>query len=96
MTRVVFCRVLKREAPGLDQAPYPGELGQRIYHEVSAEGWQQWLQRLAAIINENRLSTADYRSLETIEQHMRGFLFSEGDLGNLPPGFATGGGARKK
>lgn len=87
MTRMVHCVVLKREAEGLDRVPHPGELGQRIYASVSQEGWQQWLQRLTLIINENGLSTADPASIEIIEKHMRGFLFNEGDLGTLPQGF---------
>lgn len=88
MTTLVMCSVLKREAPALEKAPYPGELGARILANVSAEGWQQWLERLVPIINENRLSTADPRHLEFIEEQMRGFLFGEGDGGGLPAGFA--------
>ncbi len=87
MSRMVFCQVLKREAEGLDTPPYPGELGQRIYENVSAEGWKQWLERLTIIINENGISTADPASLDVIEQHMLGFLFGEGEFGQLPPGF---------
>ncbi len=89
MARLVNCSVLKHEAEGLEKAPYPGELGQRIFDNVSAEGWTQWLERLATIINENQLSSADPASLEVIEQHMLGFLFGEGDLGQLPAGFTT-------
>lgn len=92
--RKVFCKVLKLEAEGLDSPPYPGDLGMRIYENISKEGWQQWLQRLATILNENRLSTADPGSLEVIERHMLGFLFGEGDLGQLPPGFNPGGGKK--
>ena len=91
MTRIVQCLILKREAEGLDRAPYPGELGQRIYDNISREGWKQWLERLATIINENRLSTADPGSLHVIEQHMLGFLFSEGEMGKLPEGFRPPG-----
>lgn len=91
MTRTVRCAVLKREADGLERLPYPGPLGQRIYENVSKEGWKQWLQRLTTIINENRLSTADPGSIQVIEQHMLGFLFGEGDMGKLPPGFQAGG-----
>jgi len=40
------------------------------------------------------LSTADPGSLEVIERHMVGFLFGEGDLGQLPPGFNPGGGKK--
>ncbi len=88
MTRTVNCVVLKREAEGLDKPPHPGPLGQRIYDNVSAEGWSQWLERLVMIINENQLSTADPGAIELIEQHMLGFLFGEGDLGQLPSGFS--------
>lgn len=91
MSRMVFCQVLKREAPALEEAPYPGEIGQRILDNVSAEGWRQWLERLTTIINENRLSTADPGSLDLIEKHMLGFLFNEGDYGNLPSGFVPQG-----
>lgn len=91
MSRTVHCQFLGREAEGLDRPPYPGALGRRIYESVSREGWQLWLQRLATIINENRLSTADPRHLELIEKHMLGFLFGEGDLGRLPQGFAPKG-----
>ena len=94
MPRTVYCVVLKREAEGLERPPYPGPLGQRIYENVSAQGWQRWLERLTTIINENRLSTADPESIAVIEEHMVGFLFGEGDLGQLPPGFVPQG--RKK
>lgn len=87
MPRMVYCQVLKAEAEGLDRPPHPGDLGERIYQNISREGWRRWLERLTTIINENRLSTADPETLALIEQHMLGFLFGEGDLGGLPPGF---------
>ena len=73
-----------------------GELGQRIYSNVSREGWQKWLERLTMIINENGLSTADVQSIELIEKHMVGFFFQEGDYGQVPAGFNAGGGGGKK
>ncbi len=90
MVRVVECVVLKREAEGLDEPPHPGDIGNRIYETVSKEGWAEWLQRLQMIINENQLNSADSHSIEVIEQHMLGFLFGEGDLGDLPQGFRAG------
>lgn len=90
MARMVKCVVLKREAEGLEEPPHPGELGERIYENVSKEGWGEWLKRLQMIINENQLNSADARSVEIIEQHMLGFLFDEGDLGGLPQGFRAG------
>ena len=91
MTRIVNCVVLNREAEGLDAPPHPGSLGERIYENVSKEGWQKWLERLTMIINENGLSTIDPASLEVLEQHMLGFLFKEGDMGQLPEGFRAPG-----
>ncbi len=90
MARMVDCVFLKREAEGLDEPPHPGELGKRIYENVSKEGWAEWLKRLQMIINENQLNSADPRSIEVIEQHMLGFLFGEGDMGGLPQGFQAG------
>ena len=95
MTRMVECVVLKKEAEGLDRPPHPGDIGLRIYENVSREGWQKWLERLTVIINENGLSTADVRNLELIEKHMLGFLFGEGDYGQMPAGFHEGGGGKK-
>ena len=94
MARIIHCVVLKREAEGLERPPHPGPLGQRIFENVSQEGWKQWLQRLAPIINENSLNTADPASIKLIEQHMLGFLFGEGELGGLPSGFNPAGGKK--
>jgi len=91
MVHMVNCVVLETESEGLDESPHPGELGQRILAHVSKEGWMQWLQRLQTIINENQLNTADPDSFEVIEAHMRGFLFGEGEMGNLPMGFQAPG-----
>jgi len=97
MTRLVECVVLKKQAEGLDKPTHPGELGQRIFDNVSKDGWKQWLERLTTIVNENGLSTADLKSVELIEKHMLGFFFAEGDFGQLPAGFqAAGAGAGKK
>ncbi|OGI44828.1 MAG: oxidative damage protection protein [Candidatus Muproteobacteria bacterium RBG_16_64_11] len=91
MARIVHCVVLKRPAESLDRPPHPGALGQRILENVSQEGWKLWLQRLALIINENSLSTADPAGLAIIEQHMLGFLFGEGEQGQLPAGYRPAG-----
>lgn len=91
MARMVDCAVLKKKAEGLEAPPHPGELGRRIYENVSKEGWQRWLERLTMIINENGINTADPKSVELIEKHMAGFLFNEGNLGGTPAGFQAPG-----
>ncbi len=94
MARTVQCIVLKREAEGFDSPPHPGDIGLRIYEQVSREGWNQWLERLTMIVNENGLSTADPESIELIEQHMVGFFFGEGAMGQVPEGFQPPGGKK--
>ena len=94
-TRTVQCVVLKKEAPGLEKIMHPGELGERIFQNVSKEAWDQWLERAKIIINENGLSTADISNIEMIERHMLGFFFQEGDYGHLPAGFHKSGGGKK-
>ena len=93
--RTVYCAVISAEAEALDKVPHPGELGLRIYNNVSKEGWKQWLDRLTTIINENGLNTADIKNIEIIEKHMQGFFFNEGDHGQVPAGFNAGGGGKK-
>ncbi|MFZ5512905.1 MAG: oxidative damage protection protein, partial [Pseudomonadota bacterium] len=54
MTRMVHCARLKQEAEGLDRPPYFGELGQRIFENVSKQAWQEWLRHQTMLINEYR------------------------------------------
>ena len=89
MTRTVNCVVLGREAEGLDRAPYPGELGQRIYEQVSKQAWQQWLAHQTMLINEYRLNPLDPKARQFLETEMEKFLFGGGDVaqpeGYTPP-----------
>lgn len=91
---MVFCQHLNKEAEGLEFVPMPGDLGLRIFENISQEGWTKWLERLTSIINENQLNTADPAAIQIIEQHMIGFLFNEGELGQLPAGFQAQGGKK--
>jgi Fe-S cluster biosynthesis and repair protein YggX len=75
---MVQCVVLKREAPGLERVPYPGELGKRIYENVSKEAWAQWLKQQTMLVNENRLNLADPRARKYLEEQMRKHFFGEG------------------
>lgn len=78
MARMVHCSVLATEAEGLERAPYPGPLGQRIFESVSQEGWQRWISHQTMLINENRLSLADVKSRKFLEGEMLKFLFEGG------------------
>ena len=78
MARTVFCVKLQREAEGLDFAPYPGDLGKRIYEGVSKEGWQGWLKHQTMLVNENRLNLADARARKYLATQMEQYFFGGG------------------
>ena len=83
MARTIQCSYLKKEAEGLDFAPYPGELGKKIYAGISKEAWQLWLKHQTMLVNENRLNLADQRARQYLARQMELFLFGEG--GAAPP-----------
>ncbi len=78
MARNVQCVILKKEAPGLDYPPVPGELGQKIYETVSQEAWDQWTARQTMIINEYRLNLADERAQALLMKNMEDFFYGGG------------------
>ena len=78
MTRIVHCVYLKRDTEGLGYAPYPGELGQRIYSSVSKEAWAQWLKHQTMLINEYRLSPIEPKARKFLVAEMEKFFFGGG------------------
>ena len=90
MSRTVMCKRLGREAEGLDAPPIPGELGQRVYAEISKEAWQAWLGHQTMLINEHRLAGFDPKARAFLKEQMLAFLFGEGEVekpeGYVPPG----------
>jgi Fe-S cluster biosynthesis and repair protein YggX len=78
MARTVKCVVLGVEAEGLDYAPYLGELGQRIYDNVSKEGWQRWLKHQTMLLNEYRLTPIEPKARKFLVAEMEKFFFGGG------------------
>ena len=85
MARTVNCVYLKKSADGLDFAPYPGELGKRIYENVSKQAWQQWLAHQTMLINEYRLTPFEPKARKFLEAEMEKFFFGGGAA--PPPDF---------
>lgn len=85
MSRIINCVFLKKEAEGLDFAPYPGELGKRIYESVSKEAWAGWLKHQTMLVNENRLNLADARARQYLARQMENYFFGPG--AEQPSGF---------
>jgi Fe-S cluster biosynthesis and repair protein YggX len=76
--RMVQCVKLGRELPGLGKAPWPGELGQRIFENVSQEAWRQWVAHQTMLINEYRLTPIEPKAREFLVKEMEKFFFGEG------------------
>jgi len=83
--RMVKCVKFQREMAGLDEPPFDGPLGQRVYENVSQEAWKLWQEHCKMILNEYRLNPAQKEAQEIIVKHMEDFFFGEGAV--LPPGY---------
>jgi Fe-S cluster biosynthesis and repair protein YggX len=81
----VQCVLLGREAEGLDRVPYPGELGQRIFDNVSKEAWQKWLGHQTMLINEYRLVAFEPKARQFLVGEMEKYFFGGGS--KAPQGF---------
>ncbi len=77
MARKIQCLKLKKEADGLEMQPYPGELGKKIFENISKEAWGEWQQRQTMFINEYRLNLMDPQARKFLEEEMEKFLFTE-------------------
>ena len=88
MARMVKCIKLGREAEGFDFPPYPGELGKRIFDNVSKEAWKQWLEHQKMLVNENRLNLGDKKARDYLAQQLVQHFFGSGAdvaAGYIPP-----------
>ncbi len=85
MARLVQCVHLKKQAEGIAFPPYPGELGKRIYDNVSQEAFELWKKHQTMLVNENRLNLADARARQYLARQMEQFFFGTG--ADAPAGF---------
>lgn len=88
MARIVFCQKLQKEAEGLGYQLYPGEVGEKIFNNISKEAWGQWQHKQTMLINEKHLNMMDPEHRAFLEEQMIGFLFENKDVeieGYRPP-----------
>lgn len=91
MARNVFCVKLKRELPGLEKPPFPGELGQRIYDHISAQAWDMWQEQSRLLINHYGLNLADPDARQLLRQQMEEYLFGDDNEPDRPEGWTPEG-----
>ncbi len=85
MDRTVFCQKLDKKAPALGFAPLPGPLGKKIYDNICAEAWQNWLKHQTMLINEKRLSMGNAEHRKYLSEQMEKYFFGEG--ADMPEGY---------
>lgn len=86
--RLIHCNKLQKQAEGFETPPYPGDLGKRIYEEISKEAWQMWINHQTMLINEYRLSMLDPKARTFLATELEKFLFGSGSAipqGYIPP-----------
>jgi Fe-S cluster biosynthesis and repair protein YggX len=83
--RTVKCVKFEKDLPGLVNPPWPGELGQRVFEQVSKDAWKLWEERMKMILNEYRLMPWQKEAQEIIAKQMEDFFFGDGAA--LPPDF---------
>ena len=89
MPRMVDCVKIGRELPGLEQPPFPGELGQRVFEHVSAEAYALWQPHMTILINHYGLNPADPETRQLLRDQMEEFFF--GADARLPEGWVPPG-----
>ena len=79
----VYCVKLNIELEGLERAPYPGELGNKILDSVSKDAWRMWLDHQTMLINENNLNLFEESSQSYLKEQMEKYFFSDNDLDQI-------------
>lgn len=85
MSRMVNCVKLGREAPGMKWKPFQGDLGQRLFDNVSEEAWRGWIEHSKMLINEYRLDLMSPQAQKMLKEQCEKFFFGEGAA--PPPDF---------
>lgn len=86
MARIVKCMKLGRELEGLDRPPWPGELGRRIYENISKEAWRGWLEESTKLLNETRLDVTSEAGQKFYAAAMEDWFFGSGTPLEPDPG----------
>jgi len=88
MARTIFCIHLDKEAQGLDFQSLPGDLGKKVFNNISKEAWGRWMSKQTMLINEKKLNLMSTDDRSFLEQQMIAFLFEGKDVqidGYTPP-----------
>ncbi len=85
MSRTVECIKLGVQAEGLERAPFKGELGQKVFEQISKEAWRLWLEHSKILINEYRLDLTREQGQRIWMTELEKFFWGDGSA--LPEEF---------
>ena len=74
----LFCLKLGRQAPAMKKPPFPGPLGERVFKNISQQGWDLWEKQATILMNHHGLSMADPEHRTFLMEQMEEFFFGEG------------------
>jgi Fe-S cluster biosynthesis and repair protein YggX len=80
MSRQIYCSKLHLNEEGMDAPPFPGDLGQRVFNEISKKAWKMWLEHQTMLINEYRLSLIDPKARDFLREEMEKYFFGSGSM----------------
>lgn len=80
MARTIFCTYLQKDAEGLDFQTLPGDLGKKVFNNISKEAWSQWMAKQTMLINEKKLNLMAPDDRALLEKTMTSFLFDGKDV----------------
>jgi len=75
VARTIFCTHLNKNADGLDFQILPGELGKKVFENISKEAWAMWMSKQTMLINERKLNLMNVDDRALLEKNMSAFLF---------------------
>ncbi len=80
--RKVMCLKFGEELQGLSKPPFAGEMGQKIYDNISEKAWKMWNEDMQIkVLNEYRLNMGDPADYQKLVDQMFLFLnLKEGDV----------------
>jgi Fe-S cluster biosynthesis and repair protein YggX len=84
---IVHCVKFDKDMPGLERIPWKGDIGKRVYENVSADAWKLWIEYSKMLVNEYRLNPLDPASQKIMEEQMEQYFFGEG--AKLPEGYVA-------
>ncbi|NRA52721.1 MAG: oxidative damage protection protein [Gammaproteobacteria bacterium] len=88
MARTIYCIHLDKEAEGLDFQSLPGDLGKKVFNNISKEAWGRWMSKQTMLINEKKLNLMSTDDRSFLEAQMVAFLFEGKEVqidGYTPP-----------